>query len=346
MGVMKKPTVISSEPGDSSTEHFVTVFDFGFAPQGLALYRSLSMHVPNFVLWIVAMDSELEELFSSIGLQNVRVIPVGQIETEELRAVRSTRTPREYCWTLTPFLYDAVFSREDSARRVTYVDADVWILGDITPIFSELEDSGKSIQITEHAFSPERDVSGEFGKYCVQFQTATRDGSSRILARWQDQCLEWCHGTPEAGRFGDQKYLDEWPSLYPDAVHVAKAKHLFLGPWNALRFPYSEGLVYHFHQVRINAGNAKFRLGTYDLPEPLLKNLYEPYIAELKETHRLMRSKGFEPRDQFEPESPRRKIVRLLSPLTDAPYKWFRGTTVVRNLLYKSTTRRNRNSPD
>ena len=324
MSVMKKPAVSGSELGDSGTEHFVTIFDFGFAPQGLALYRSLSRHVPDFVLWVVAMDQELEEMFSSIGLPNVRVIPVGQIETEELKTVRPSRTQREYCWTLTPFLYDAVFSREDSARRVTYVDADVWILGDVTPIFSEFEDSGKSIQITEHAFSPERDVSGEFGKYCVQFQTATRDGSSRILARWQDQCLEWCHGNPDAGRFGDQKYLDEWPSLYPYAVHIAKAKHLFLGPWNALRFPYSEGLIYHFHQVRVNPANPEVRLGSYALPEPLLKNLYEPYIAELREAHRLMRSEGFEPVNQLEVASLRQNLVRLFAPLTDPIYLWFR----------------------
>lgn len=333
MGVMKKPAVSGSKPGDSGTEHFVTIFDFGFAPQGLALYRSLSRHCQDFVLWVVAMDQELEGMFTSFGLPNVRVIPVDQIETEELRAVRSSRTQREYCWTLTPFLYDAVFSREDSARRVTYVDADVWILGDVTPIFSEFEDSGKSIQITEHAFSPERDVSGEFGKYCVQFQTATREGSSRILASWQDQCLEWCHGTPEAGRFGDQKYLDEWPSLYPDAVHVAKAKHLFLGPWNALRFPYSEGLVYHFHQVRVNPGTAKFRLGSYELPEPLLKNLYEPYIAEIRETHRLIRSKGFEPLNQLEVASLRQKLVRLLAPLLDPIYLWFRVHTARRRTI-------------
>lgn len=322
---MKKTETSGSKLGNSATEHFVTLFDFGFAPQGLALYKSLTRHVPNFVLWVVAMDKELEDLFSSIGFENFRVIPVGQIETEELRTVRASRTQREYCWTLTPFLYDAVFSREESATRVTYVDADVWILGDVAPILSEFEDSGKSIQITEHAFSPERDVSGEFGKYCVQFQTATRDGSSRILSRWQDQCLEWCHGTPEAGKFGDQKYLDEWPSLYPDAVHVAKAKHLFLGPWNALRFPYSEGLTYHFHQVRVNPANAELRLGSYQLPEPLLKNLYEPYIAELREAHRLMRLHGFEPLDQFEVSSPRQKIVSLLAPLTDPLYRGFRS---------------------
>lgn len=333
MDDMKNPAVSGSKSGHSGTEHFVTVFDFGFAPQGLALYKSLSKHVPNFLLWIVAMDQELEELFSNIGLASVRVIPVDQIETEELKAVRASRTRREYCWTLTPFLYDAVFSRADSAIRVTYVDADVWILGDIAPIFEEFEDSGKSIQITEHAFAPERDVSEEFGKYCVQFQTATREGSSRILNRWQQQCLDWCHGTPEAGRFGDQKYLDEWPQLFPNAVHVARAKHLFLGPWNALRFPYSEGLTYHFHQVRLNPASEKVRIGTYDLPEPLLKNLYEPYIVELREAHRLMRSVGFEPLNQFEGVSIRQKIVNLFAPLTDPVYRGFQALARARTRL-------------
>lgn len=325
MGAIKKSSTSGSKLVDSGTEHFVTIFDFGFAPQGLALYASLTVHVPNFILWVVAMDSRLEEMFSSLGMINVRIIPVGQIETEELKAVRASRTRREYCWTLTPFLYDAVFSRDASASRVTYVDADVWILGDLAPIFLDFDKSGKSIQITEHAFSPDRDVSAEYGKYCVQFQIATRDGSSRLLSRWQEQCLEWCHGTPEDGRFGDQKYLDEWPSLYPDAVHVAGAKHHFLGPWNALRFPYSEGLVYHFHQVRVNPGNPRVRLGSYDLPEPLRKNLYKPYIAELREVHRLMQSNGFEPVDQFKTVALPRKLILSFAPLTDPLYRSIRA---------------------
>lgn len=305
----------------SRVEHFVTVFDYGFAPQGLALYKSLSTHVPGFVLWIVAMDSRLEGLLSDLELPNVRVLPVSQIENDQLRAVRPTRSQREYCWTLTPFLYDAVFTREASAERVTYVDADVWIYGNLDVVFRKFEISGKKIQITEHAFSPETDVSRESGKYCVQFQTAMREGSSKVLARWKDQCLDWCFATPEAGKFGDQKYLDEWPVDFRDVVHVAEDRNLFLGPWNALRFPYSEGVIYHFHQVRINPGITQPRLGSYDLPEPLRTNLYEPYIAELRAAQQLMQSRGFEPVDQFRELSITGKLVKRISPLTDPLYR-------------------------
>ena len=70
-----------------------------------------------------------------------------------------------------------------------------------------------------------------------------------------------------------------------------------------------------------NPGNEEVRLGSYDLPEPLLKNLYEPYIAELREAHRLMRSKGFEPLIQFEGLSIRQKLAKLFAPLTDPLYR-------------------------
>ena len=310
-----------SEEKTSATEHFVTVFDFGFAPQGLALYRSLERHVGDFTLWVLAMDERLEGLLRALGLEKLRVIRLGTIETDALRNVRPSRSQREYCWTLTPFLYRAVFDQDRTIGRVTYVDADVWIRASVAPVFREFEDSGKKIQITEHAFSPSRDASADFGKYCVQFQTMARYGSEKVRAEWEEQCLEWCFGEPEGGKFGDQKYLDAWPSDYPDDVHVAQAKHFFLGPWNATRFPFSDGLMYHFHQVRINPDDTTPRFGTYELPSPLVENVYKRYLAEIRLVHDLMRSVGFEPSNQYVSPSIRQKLTRWLSPVIDPLYK-------------------------
>ena len=37
-------------------EHFVTLFDAAFLPQGLALHRSLRRHAGDFTLWRVCVD--------------------------------------------------------------------------------------------------------------------------------------------------------------------------------------------------------------------------------------------------------------------------------------------------
>lgn len=39
-------------------EHFVTLFDSKFLPQGLELHKSMERHVPDFVLWIICVGDK------------------------------------------------------------------------------------------------------------------------------------------------------------------------------------------------------------------------------------------------------------------------------------------------
>lgn len=305
---------------ETRAEHFVTIFDFAFAPQGLALYQSLESQVRDFTLWVAPADRAVELLLLELELANLRLLDLASIESEDLLSAKKLRSRREYCWTLTPFLFDAVFDSDMSAARVTYVDADVWVRSSPEPIFREFEESGAGMQITEHAFSPQGDVSKLYGKYCVQFQTAQRTLASPILERWKSQCVEWCFARPEDGKFGDQKYLEEWPNLYPELVNVSKNKHFFLGPWNAERFPYSDGIIYHFHQVRINPTVGQWSIGNYKLPKPHVDELYVPYIEQLEYAQKIMRSKGFEPSQQFVLPNKREKLIAFIAPLTDKAY--------------------------
>ena len=100
---------------------------------------------------------------------------------------------------------------------------------------------------------------------------------------WEERCIEWCYGRFEDGKFGDQKYLDDWPERFYDAVHVLGNKELALAPWNAIRFPYGKSIFYHFHGVRIISNNT-LNIGAhmYKLPRPIFEQVYKPYFVELK----------------------------------------------------------------
>ena len=149
----------------------------------------------------------------------------------------------------------------------------------------------------------------------------SRLGSEMVRDEWQAQCLEWCFGWVEPGRFGDQKYLDEWPKKYQDSVHISSGRGSFLGPWNSTRFPHSEALMYHFHQLRINFAPYTVSLGNYPLPEVLVQAVYWPYVEVLRSNYSLMRQAGFEAREQIGQVSGYQRFIRFISTFADPVYK-------------------------
>lgn len=274
-------------------ENYVTLFDDNYLPQGIALHRSLMRYGGDFKLWIVCVNQSCYETLSLLNLPRIFLINLNDCETSELLTVKKKRTSAEYCWTLTPFSFDFVFSADPYIQRLTYVDADIWFRKSPTAIFNELDLSGKRVLITDHGYAPEFDVSSTSGQFCVQFLTFYREGPSKILKEWQRQCLDWCCDRFEDGKFGDQKYLDEWPIKYSEFVHILEKEHLTLAPWNATRFPYGNSIIWHFHRLKLRKID-HLNLMKVDLcdPYPLLevvkKNIYLPYLKDLSEALKII----------------------------------------------------------
>ena len=267
-------------------EHYVTLFDSLFLPQGLALHLSMQRHAGAYTLWILCVDDEVYELLQRLKLANVRLLKLNELETEELIKVKPSRTRGEYCWTLTPFSHRFVFDADASADRVTYLDADVWFRKNPSPIFNEFEASGKQVLITDHAYAPEYDQSATSGQYCVQFMTFKREGGEVVRKWWEERCIDWCYARIEDGKFGDQKYLDDWPERFPHLIHVLEDKELMLAPWNATRFPYGRSVCWHFHSLRIVNGSNKnlyaVDCGNYPLPITTRQYIYGEYLKDLR----------------------------------------------------------------
>lgn len=275
-------------------EHYVTLFDSFFLPQGLALHMSMERHGGTYTLWILCMDEKAHEVLQKLALPNVRLLRLSELETDELRRIKPTRGKGEYCWTLTPFTPRFVFEADASVTRVTYVDADVWLRRSTAPFFSELDRASKDVLITDHGYAPEYDQSATSGQYCVQFITFTRDGGEIVRKWWEERCVEWCFDRFEEGKFGDQKYLDDWPERFSDHVHVVQDLELALAPWNAERFPYGRCAIWHFHGLRLIKKGQQYRahIGHYRLPKPVLDNVYKPYLIDLRRAISLIQGCG------------------------------------------------------
>jgi hypothetical protein len=240
-----------------SDEHFVTLFDSNFLPMGMCLHASLLEHAQPFHLWILCMDELVEQQLRQLALPHVSLIPLQEVETDALLGVKNGRTRGEYCWTLTPFTPQFVFDRDQAVKRVTYLDADLFFFDSPNILLKELEESGKDVLITEHAYAPEYDQTVTSGRFCVQFMTFRRTvGGLKVMEWWQERCLEWCFNRVEEGKFGDQKYLDDWPERFASEVHVLRQVEKTLAPWNVKYLTQNQPndfkpVMYHFHSLRL-----------------------------------------------------------------------------------------------
>ena len=294
-------------------EHYVTLFDSLFLPQGLALHVSLERHAGPYVLWVLCMDEASRSVLERLALPNVRLLSIADCETDSLRAVKKERSRVEYYWTLSPFTTRFVFERDPSATRATYVDADLWLRRHPSPLFAEMERAGKQVLITEHAYAPGFDQSEVSGRFCVQFMTFTRSGEP-VRKWWEERCIEWCFVRPEDGKFGDQKYLDEFPVLFGDLVHVLGAKEAMQAPWNASRFDADDAVAYHFHGLRLLDDGWVSLDTAYPIPRKTHRRVYEPYLRDLGQAVDRIRSAGHVPLPQMKVE-PRPFLRRRVSDL-------------------------------
>ena len=275
-----------------TTREYVTVAEIGFAPYLLNLHRSMVRHVPDFHLTVACADEEIRQLLTRLQLDRVSTLDLSSPSEPRLLSAQATRSRGEYCWTLTPILPRLVFEQDATVAEVTYIDADVYLLRQPTPVHEEFAKSGAACLITPHAFAPEWDASHTAGYFCVQYMPFRRQESEDILAAWADQCLDHCSATSGPFGLGDQGYVNDWPQKYGRRVHVTEHPNWFQGPWNAERFPYSEAITYHFHGLRLKSANRVW-LGTNPIPRPTLRHVYEPYLHDLKESVSLVVDSGF-----------------------------------------------------
>ncbi len=270
----------------SESEHFVTLFDSHYLPQGLSLHRSLAKQGAPFHLWIVAMDDACGQALRRLALANVTVLSLQDVENDRLRAVKADRSIAEYCWTLTPFLPDCVFGRAPGVARVTYLDADLFFFDGWAGLVVEFERSGKHVLITEHAFAPEYAAREKFGRFCVQFMLfRNSEAGHRVLRWWQDRCIEWCYARDEDGKFGDQKYLDDWPRRFAAEVHVLEQRDRTVAPWNVAYLSRGPGglrpVFYHFHGLKFIGPKRLILYTSYSIGRGN-RWVYERYLDALR----------------------------------------------------------------
>jgi hypothetical protein len=283
--------------------NFCTLFNTTYLSRGLAMYQSLEKHATDFHLYIIAFDDHCFDLLKKLGLESATIISLKKFENERLLEAKKDRTAGEYCWTCgsSSIKYCIETYHLD---HCTYVDADLLFFKDPKVLIDEMGE--KEVLITEHRYSPRYEQSATSGKYCVQFMTFRNTwGGMEVLNWWVDACLTWCYDRFEDGKFGDQKYLDDWTTRF-STIHVLQHLGGGVAPWNVQQYDFGtvgakvqgtslatnekfDLVFYHYHGFHYTK-NDSYSLSNdcYQLERNHVKHIYRAYGTALFMAERII----------------------------------------------------------
>ncbi len=271
-----------------------TLFDSGFLLQGLSLIESVTKYSSESVDWVIlALDNESHDALAKLDNPRFNVLHIDTFPDEELKALRSSRPWREFCWTSASCLLNYSIANGTSYNFVGYVDADCYFMSDINEMIKQIPNN-KNIGIHEHRFSPDRaDSKATSGRFNVGVVIGKpKSEFVNCISRWRLQTLDSCELNPDLGKCGDQMYLDEWPDLY-DSLYIFESKGVGLGPWNLNNYEISHRnnevfadsdrvYFYHFHGLTIKRipliGCWYVPASGYNLKYTPISEIYRPYM--------------------------------------------------------------------
>ncbi|MBV8252238.1 MAG: hypothetical protein JO154_06475 [Chitinophaga sp.] len=281
--------------GKNATLYYCTLFDSNYLSRGLAMYESLAAVCNSFHLYVFAFDDKCLQVLKGMRLANMTVVSLKEFEDPELLKIKPTRNRAEYCWTCSSstILYCI---QQFQLDHCTYIDADLYFYNDPQVLMDEMGD--RSVMITEHRYTPMYDKSKLSGKYCVQYVTFrnTEEGMT-ALQWWRNACLDWCYDRHEDGKFGDQKYLDDWTTRFK-GVWVMENLGGGLALWNIQQYQVFEEkgklmcreistgkvfapIFYHFHYLKYFS-DGTIELGRRIITPDVKELFYKPYIKALE----------------------------------------------------------------
>lgn len=284
---------------DEKCNNFCTIIGKEYLVKGIALYNSLKTHSEKSHLWICCLDRTVFSILSQMKLENVTLITLEEVEDSRLLLVKYTRSASEYCWTLKSCWILYLLKNQPEIEYLIYMDADIFFFSDPQPVFDEM---GKcSVLMCRQRDSEE--VEQVFGKFQAGFiGFANNHIAMHCLNWWRDRCLEWC--SSEQGhhdKWGDQKYLDQWPTLLPD-IRTTENLGIDAAVWSAKNNLFIKNrevyikefklIAYHFCGF-ICFNDSEFNLWQWPnwvVDKCLINYIYIPYIKALRQAVRELSS--------------------------------------------------------
>ena len=284
-------------------KHYYTYVNGNFLPRFLALHASILRFQPQATLWTLALDGEAEAGLASLNLNTIRLFTVRDLIQLEpaLEEAQKERSRVEFYVTCSPACLYYVLQGLPEGACLTKLDSDCFFLSDPGPIH-ELEKTA-NISITPHRFPEPLRHLERVGKFNAGWVTIKNNAIGRKCAEtWKNQCLEWCHEKLGNKGFGDQKYIDDWPNLYPGVMSL-QHPGVNAAMWNCGGMPIGMResrvtlgdypiVMFHFSGLAARAARIyEINWSQYEAKPNrlLLRHVYLPYLREVEQARKSLK---------------------------------------------------------
>jgi hypothetical protein len=218
---------------------------------GLTLLDSISKYDPDFQVFVLSLDEKTSSYLRKEISNNCHVIELRELENSvpDLLIAKANRNKTEYYWTLTPCILHYIIFVLKLSKSLTYLDADQIFFSNPYEIFNEIKNS--DITIMPHRFPKHLEKLKDHGQFNVSWLSFNSSkNSSLCLNWWMKSCLNWCYARVDEDKYGDQKYLDQFPVRFNN-VHIIENKSCGIAPWNYENYMFNHKIIlFHYQSLR------------------------------------------------------------------------------------------------
>ncbi|HWM89573.1 MAG TPA: hypothetical protein VN493_02275 [Thermoanaerobaculia bacterium] len=208
-------------------------------------FREHHPHVPLFVLLADEVDGAFDPAAEPFQLLRLENLDIAHLDRFCFRYSR-----QQVVVAAKPYLLSHLLNR--GFRRAAFLDADLLVLGDLTPLLAPAGDP--AILLTPHLLAPlagkdriERELNIlQSGIYNGGFLgVSDSPAAHRFLAWWQNRLYLHCRHSIAEGMHYDQRWLDLVPAFFED-VGIVRDPRYNVAHWNLPERDVSSCCLFHF----------------------------------------------------------------------------------------------------
>ncbi|MCI2401187.1 hypothetical protein [Aliiroseovarius subalbicans] len=221
------------------TIHAFTSFTYSYLNRARVLAATLRQLHPDWTIWAVVTDKTPEGFDFNLAKEDFHhVITAEDLVGDGVDQWLFGHDVVEAC-TAVKGLACAHLLRDVGAEKVIYLDPDIAVFGDLSPVADLLDTH--SIVLTPHQTIPETDpraiidnevASLHYGTYNLGFLALRNDSEAlKFVDWWADRLHDWCHDRLDIGVFVDQKWCNLIPCFF-DHIATLRDDGFNVASWN------------------------------------------------------------------------------------------------------------------